>query len=119
MIGCTAPCEFALSILSLNPRRLLGGLCLHSHCQPQASPKRNQSGYGNDNTKTWKEYNGHDQWMAYEALIEAGIFVQMSCLTVFENNDLGTLDTDIQTRLARIHHKSPKVALELAEERRG
>ena len=51
--------------------------------------------------------------------IEAGIFVQMSCLTVFENNHLGTLDIDIYTRLARIHHKSTKVALELAEERSG
>ena len=43
------------------------------------------------------------------------IEVTMSCLTVFENDHLGILDTDIYTCLARIHHKCPKVVLELAE----
>ena len=32
VMWCTASCEFALSILSPNPRRSLGRLCLQSHC---------------------------------------------------------------------------------------
>ena len=55
MMWGIASCEYALSLLSLNPRRSPGRLCLHSHCHPQASLKRNRSGHGNHDTKTWDQ----------------------------------------------------------------